>query len=1125
MAQGEITILQSELNGLLAQRDQISAEIDSVRRKAKQLKLSGDIDGSNSLFSEVNRLEEQYDQVNNRIGEINTQIANLERQAAQQQPTEPPAPQSAGQQAQAAQPPNPVAEPPKTVNVTGQVVNPPPVTTPTNADVTVTQATGAVDTNTNPAVKTLAQTQATNGVNQDGQAIGFGVRTEDGSLSNLRRNPETGELYNPGGIASASASIDPGVGATDDNPPPSAEQSQVDANAKDVSTKQLIQPQPNVLDNFASCTYQISVYLFSPEQFNAFATSRRKLINNYYLLFQSGGAAKNVGGAQGVLGTGFATAQADLESEGIGFAPNAALPGRDSPDAGRNPFFPNDFYIDQLTLENVVGAGGNNGSPHQTATLKFTVVEPQNITLIDRIYEAVQDLAPKDTIGKINYVAAEYLMVIRFYGYDINGKLIAGKQSPDPDSNLSDTNSIVEKYIPFRINNIKWAVNGKQVSYEFECTGAHNAVATSQRRGTIPFDLEVSGGTVKEVLGGGVQYVPPPASAAQPGAATTAPITTTGGLARYDRAQAQKADAAPANTPPPPKANSAPQPTIKTIKQGLLKAMNDIQDELVKKGVYEQADRYIINFASDAKDIENGSITKPGTTKNKSTVPMSQAASQNTQSASPDKQQVDNTQRNVSVKAGTQLVQALDTIIRNSSYITNQATTVIDESTNQPVPNPRSNPENMYWFRILMSTRQLNYDKKRNDYAYEITYTICRYAVSEMFSPYFPLGRFPGIHKSYPWWFTGVNTAVLDYSAEFNKSYALTVSGSEPGKNAAAELRQKTFSSMRDVPFLHYYARSNQSSQGSDSKANELAASAAEYLYNTSDTANSKITILGDPAWITQGSISGIDGASINNNPFEPDGTINFDTQDVLYEVAWQRPEDYDLNTGLADPFARTLKTFGDRQPRQSVIYKARKVISEFKLGKFTQIIDAVQYTLPMGNQKNKAPTAPPVAAEDPRPQATSAANVPARSGSGWVGAGGTVTGGGAATGNPTLTNQTRLGNPNIRPGSLRDRAAQANAARAQQYGQNGATPVPDASGASTGTSTSGQFPPAPPGAKDTVAPIPPPKPATSNGQQVGFLDRVLNRLAGQDPATGARAAPATVGSQPTRPETGSREY
>lgn len=50
-----------------------------------------------------------------------------------------------------------------------------------------------------------------------------------------------------------------------------------------------------------------------------------------------------------------------------------------------------------------------------------------------------------------------------------------------------------------------------------------------------------------------------------------------------------------------------------------------------------------------------------------------------------------------------------------------------------------------------------------------------------------------------------------------------------------------------------------------------------------------------------------------------------------------------------------------------------------------------------------------------------------------WVERGGTETGGGAATGNPYMTGQTRLGNPNIRPGSLRDRAARANAEREAQ--------------------------------------------------------------------------------------------
>jgi hypothetical protein len=49
-------------------------------------------------------------------------------------------------------------------------------------------------------------------------------------------------------------------------------------------------------------------------------------------------------------------------------------------------------------------------------------------------------------------------------------------------------------------------------------------------------------------------------------------------------------------------------------------------------------------------------------------------------------------------------------------------------------------------------------------------------------------------------------------------------------------------------------------------------------------------------------------------------------------------------------------------------------------------------------------------------------------------------TGGGAAVGNPTLARGTQLGNPNIRPGSLRERAAQANAARAAQTNANAAT-------------------------------------------------------------------------------------
>jgi uncharacterized membrane-anchored protein len=47
---------------------------------------------------------------------------------------------------------------------------------------------------------------AANGVDANGNSVGIDVRDESGQLSNLRRNPETGELYNPGTLSRAATS-------------------------------------------------------------------------------------------------------------------------------------------------------------------------------------------------------------------------------------------------------------------------------------------------------------------------------------------------------------------------------------------------------------------------------------------------------------------------------------------------------------------------------------------------------------------------------------------------------------------------------------------------------------------------------------------------------------------------------------------------------------------------------------------------------------------------------------------------------------------------------------------------------------------------------------------------------
>ena len=72
-----------------------------------------------------------------------------------------------------------------------------------------------------------------------------------------------------------------------------------------------------------------------------------------------------------------------------------------------------------------------------------------------------------------------------------------------------------------------------------------------------------------------------------------------------------------------------------------------------------------------------------------------------------------------------------------------------------------------------------------------------------------------------------------------------------------------------------------------------------------------------------------------------------------MFEVAWQRPEDYSLETGLADPYA---KTRGARNPVQSTVYQAVKVTSEFKQGRFEQNLEGTIYMFPKPDGKNKAP-------------------------------------------------------------------------------------------------------------------------------------------------------------------------
>lgn len=837
-------------------------------------------------------------------------------------------------------------------------------TAPTNARVVATQDNTVGNSGLDQPTVSTTVTQAT--TDQQGREVGIPLPDETGTVGNIRRNPETGELYtstlrlNPetGGYYDTAPAVAPTSGGAGDNDdaavtddglaqandaaytpeiygfgygddagtPASTTNTESTPGALNSNTRPLIKPRPNVLDQFSSYTYRISVYLMTPQQYNRLARSRKKNISGYNLLFQSGGAPVNVGGFQGALGSGD-----QLEAGGT--------------DAGRNPAFPLDFYIDSCSIVNLL-QGKGTGAAHAAAEIKFTVVEPMGITLIDRIYEAVQDSMPLNSAGKINYTSAQFLMVIRWYGYDAQGALITG------DPNNSDPRAAVEKMIPFVIQKIDWKVGAKSTEYEFSCVPVGQIIAGGTRRGLVPYDIQLSQGSVGAVLSGPELFVSPTQGN---DSVRAAPSTNQTG------ANNQTATA-------PTNANAAAN-AKKTVKQGLMSAMNQFCTSLTQGAnpIYKIADQYEIVFAKGAEAIRDASIVLPGKKKESKLTPMIPPASVDPQSANQSTHGKDITVATRTIYAGQPVVQVIDQIIRSSSYITQQAlynyelpdggqreSVNSQDSDETSEDNARRNQKSVNWYRINFEATPIgeNPDILRNDYAYKIRYIISAYKIDNYESKYFPVSSFRGVHKSYGWLFTGKNTAILDYSETLNSAFHMLVSGSSATNSAAETERRKIASTLREMITYTYGPRSAESSQGSETKNNELGASLADSLYGGADLGKTTVSIIGDPAWIQQGSLSsGIESELDFDRSFLPDGTINFDAEQINFEVYWKRPADYDLTTGLADP--NTVN-----RPSISRVYTASKVTSFFRQGQFTQSIEGLLMLLPKTDGSNRAPGA-----------------------------------------------------------------------------------------------------------------------------------------------------------------------
>ena len=394
---------------------------------------------------------------------------------------------------------------------------------------------------------------------------------------------------------------------------------------------------------------------------------------------------------------------------------------------------------------------------------------------------------------------------------------------------------------------------------------------------------------------------------------------------------------------PPPKASAAPTGSQEYIYTGLCAAMNQYEQDLVKKGTVEIANFYEVQFAP--KSLKDETVTIPGATDQIAT-PMQ--SNDTAKSRLPETNKVNKKARNIAVSRGTQIMQFIETTMRNSSYITKQQTAIQDQLTAKDIPsNSTSNNKTTTWFKISTKTTIIGdkIDNKRNDFAYHITYTITPYKINQAESQYFPQAQFQGVHKRYDYWFTGLNTQILHYEQNYTQVYNNAVSGNLPqaqtsqSPQLAAQV-QLGIGPNKNVPA----SASAQSDKGATNGALNPASTLADFLYSNGDQSTIKLNIIGDPAWIQQGEVVGINATNFNFEGFYPDGTINTDAQQAVFAVNWNAPTDY--NEGSSGPLSGTglmdinAGIAANTVAQSSAAYTTNKIKSTFSKGKFEQTLE-----------------------------------------------------------------------------------------------------------------------------------------------------------------------------------------
>ena len=563
----------------------------------------------------------------------------------------------------------------------------------------------------------------------------------------------------------------------------------------------------------------------------------------------------------------------------------------------RPPGFKYDYFIDDLKIKASLN-GKESLTASNVTSLSFNIYAPYGFSLISNIANAALALkSNKKNFRDLSNASRQFFVLgIRFQGYDKDGKLISGSattQQNTVSNPQGEPGGIFERFFDIYLTSMKFKIDGKLTVYNITAATVAPRAAFGIKRGTIKTGAQVVAGTVQQALG-----------------------------------------------------NEGTDP--EGIKS-LLGTLNEQERLYVKNAPASAgaiANVYRLEFQGSADVISNSSIVTESDKQNKDLWPMSKAAKtfQVTETISVASTP-DNTKRSITFRNGMSIMQAISSIISQSTYMAD-ALKVIYTSEIEPDQNSNGEdeivnkePKTFKWYNLGARVKPLGFDKNVGDWAYEITYVIQPYECPAIISPY--AGKVPkyyGPHKRYEYWYTGKNSEIINYEQILDNAYfntAVMPSGDDASHGGG-----------QDVPTTAGM-RQNEDRTGQKDIGKEAQNSVLTSLFSPGDYAKAKITIMGDPDYLIQDSPATTN--AVYSQYYGTDGfTINPNGGQVFIEIDFKEAEDYKVDSGLLTINQSILFwKYPSSINIKGVSYLVNTVTSTMSKGKFTQDLGCTINTFP----------------------------------------------------------------------------------------------------------------------------------------------------------------------------------